>query len=546
MKNEIILHFLKKKILFYTTFLLTLFYGCASANIHFHDIKMNGSTYKNAIKATVCHGNMYVAVNGEGVFVSQDYGNTFSTHITKSDSGLPSNWVRDIVCTDNGVYFSTQGGVAYYDNDSGKLTNNHKLENVTSVIPFARNHEVLVTTFGSGVLTCRNLSCSPFAQIPNSRAYNFTSGIYYSSGSSSEIRSVLGTWGSGIYLSLGGQDMQKITAENSPDKLSSDYIFDINRVGDNFYISTKNGLVIVDKEMKAWRTIYKDQSFFGVSGFGVNLYAFSDSGIYISDNGGGEWVKKPLDYSPRMPVLSSGNNRLIFSTLGHGFAIKNILLYKYDFSKKYLNGNILKSPEGYLPSAEVFGSDPNKLMGNPDHEGNPNALSLNSNSAIKEYLKINEGDNLAMPFTVSFSVRYRNIDRDLWSRVFDAGTNGPINNVVMIGHAGYTDALAFESFNGTARPPTTRVWVKRLVSLNQWHHYKYEMLIGGKLKVYRDGSLIDLNNPPASMEVQYNDQSPIGIPDIPRPSFYIGKSNWPNDGYLTGDISDFSIYQAIV
>jgi hypothetical protein len=113
-----------------------------------------------------------------------------------------------------------------------------------------------------------------------------------------------------------------------------------------------------------------------------------------------------------------------------------------------------------------------------------------------------------------------------FSRLFDFGNGAQSDNVLVFLTNGTNGRAGFQNFTGNSAQSTTTS--PNAQPLNEWFHLAYSWSNGiGRLFI--NGIQV----------VQGNQNVPT---DIERTINYIGRSNWPNDGYAHARLDDFRIY----
>ena len=131
---------------------------------------------------------------------------------------------------------------------------------------------------------------------------------------------------------------------------------------------------------------------------------------------------------------------------------------------------------------------------------------------------------------MTFSFWFRSNNSNNWARIFDFG-NGTAKNNIVIGIL--DNNLSFLIITPTPGDLVKYHLIKD-INNNKLHHIVWTINYNKTWNIYLDGKLSTTMN---------NQEYPI---DIIYTSNYLGKSNWSNDPYLNGMISDFRLYNRIL
>ena len=153
-------------------------------------------------------------------------------------------------------------------------------------------------------------------------------------------------------------------------------------------------------------------------------------------------------------------------------------------------------------------------------EGFTHALYLNGKGA-----HVQLPDNMLVPLaeaTVETWVKWEKLNR--WSRVFDFGREG---NAAVLQNERISSTLGFAIYDRAGK--RHRVRETKAVTLDTWYHIAVVCGSGG-MELYINGELAKKNG--------YEG----GLNEVAGGYSYIGRSNWPQDDFFTGYISDFRIW----
>jgi hypothetical protein len=196
------------------------------------------------------------------------------------------------------------------------------------------------------------------------------------------------------------------------------------------------------------------------------------------------------------------------------------LFIKYDFnSSSFLPPNIIKN------ISSNNNSNNGRIINNPKINSSgvtSQSKSIVFNSSRKQFLMIPEFNITNNGLSFSFCVKTGK--NGTYARIFDFG-NGINNNMNVFF---YNNNLGFYVKNKKNRKKMFNVIPN--IGNNKWNYITWVLSYPGGWKIYLNGSL-------------YKTYSDGIYPDIvPRKNNYIGKSNFKNNPYFTGNIADFRIY----
>ena len=165
-----------------------------------------------------------------------------------------------------------------------------------------------------------------------------------------------------------------------------------------------------------------------------------------------------------------------------------------------------------------------------DYKGSQNgALSFDGSN---NYINLSTYASALADFSHGFSFSgWVKWDATLkYSRIFDFG-EGTSNNNILLCNKGTTKNLAFYVFKDNVRD---YIEITNYITIGEWTHVGVTFNnTTKKVKIFKNGSLVPNNK----------DTLKYSIPNVPRTSSYIGKSNWDHDSYFKGQMSDFCIYK---
>ena len=127
-------------------------------------------------------------------------------------------------------------------------------------------------------------------------------------------------------------------------------------------------------------------------------------------------------------------------------------------------------------------------------------------------------------FTVEAWVQYSSFQQS-WSRIIDFG-NGQGQNNIVLGHVGTSNNLGFHLYSSAG---TDIIEIPNALEIGKWTHIVVTIDKSGEAKLYQNGQLVQTK--------------PFHLPDnIDRKLNYIAKSNWSNDGYFEGQITEVRLW----
>jgi len=149
---------------------------------------------------------------------------------------------------------------------------------------------------------------------------------------------------------------------------------------------------------------------------------------------------------------------------------------------------------------------------------------------VNDYVQMNTIDaNFSAGFTATFYANFGTAQS--WERLMDFGTATERNNII-IARNSTTQNLTVELWNGTG-VSSGYCTASNAITNSTWAHYAIT-LDGANCKIYRNGLL-------------FTSISYTGLPSISnRTASYLGKSNWPSDGYFDSGIGELSLYNRAI
>ena len=131
-------------------------------------------------------------------------------------------------------------------------------------------------------------------------------------------------------------------------------------------------------------------------------------------------------------------------------------------------------------------------------------------------------------FTAEATARFDDIDGGAWQRVFDFG-NGPDSDNVWLGQFGDTDDMRFEILIGQTKYAIT---AENAIVEGESATWKTTVDETGYMRLYKNGDLVA--------------EGEGAVPaDIDRANEFLGKSNWPGDTPLIGEVTSFALNDGV-
>ena len=131
-------------------------------------------------------------------------------------------------------------------------------------------------------------------------------------------------------------------------------------------------------------------------------------------------------------------------------------------------------------------------------------------------------------FTAEATVRFDDLDGGAYQRVFDFG-NGPDSDNVWLGQLDKTTDMRFEILVGQVKHSIT---AENAIVEGQSATWKATVDETGMMRLYKDGQLVA--------------EGEGAVPaDIDRANEFVGKSNWPGDTPLIGEVTAFDLKDGV-
>jgi hypothetical protein len=274
---------------------------------------------------------VYAVTNGDGLSISFDGGNTFTTRTTAD--GLLSNFVQGVYANGSTVYAATQGGLSISTNSGNSFITKTTADGLLSnnvIGVYAIGSTVYAATQGSGLsisldsgnsftinkTTANGLGSDGLFRVyaDGLTVYAATQGglsISFDGGATSFSNNLFGINVFGVYaigstvyaatqngLSISTNSGSLYTNKTTTDGLASDIVYGVYAIGSTVYAATQNGLSISFDGGDSF-TITKtttdglgSDNVQGVYAIGSTVYAATVLGLSISDNGGNTFTNK--------------------------------------------------------------------------------------------------------------------------------------------------------------------------------------------------------------------------------------------------------------
>jgi hypothetical protein len=136
--------------------------------------------------------------------------------------------------------------------------------------------------------------------------------------------------------------------------------------------------------------------------------------------------------------------------------------------------------------------------------------------------------------TFSLWFRMNTTNTGNYPRIFDFN-NGLSTRWIIISRLGIQNKLCFD-INNSTNPSGNRITTNDYIDGN-WHHIVWSINNVGKWDIYIDGVVASFTAPLPTN---------INIENITFPTNYFGKSGVNGDGYLSGNIDDFRMYDFVL
>ena len=182
------------------------------------------------------------------------------------------------------------------------------------------------------------------------------------------------------------------------------------------------------------------------------------------------------------------------------------------------------------------------LNGSLENQGLSDAKATNHNATVDNSGKIGKCYKFSSSNSAYLQLPQLSINRsemsfciwakykawDNWSRLFDFGATSGAGDTLLLSHNGTSNAF----FVGCRTGGTSRDFLYAAnLSLNTWYHFAI-IKKGLEWKLYLNGNLVYTTNLASDFSTD---------PVIFKNNF-LGRSNWPQDSYLNGQLNDFRIY----
>ena len=199
----------------------------------------------------------------------------------------------------------------------------------------------------------------------------------------------------------------------------------------------------------------------------------------------------------------------------------------------------------YYPLNEATGTNIRDNSGNGKHGTLTNALwwacaapmglpsSDTPNNQVMKFDGVN--DHITLPamninysqgLSVEVWVRYNSFKN--WSRIIDFGSGAGVDNILLL-NPGTNNTLLFQIHRGTANQ---NIQVPNFLETGKWIHIAVTVEPSGSCKIYKNGQLIQSGT--------------CHLPNnVNRTLNYIGRSNWPGDGFFDGQMAEFRLWNRV-
>jgi hypothetical protein len=160
---------------------------------------------------------------------------------------------------------------------------------------------------------------------------------------------------------------------------------------------------------------------------------------------------------------------------------------------------------------------------------NPRLKSTYFDASNKIYLKIKDKFQ-TYNFGVSYTFWFKAVSNPTWTRFFDFGNGPNQDNIICYINSDY---IGFGVWKNSNKSWSLFNVIPNVLD-NKWHHIGWTLNSNKTWNIYLDGKLFN----------SYTNQN---YPDpVDRSINYIGWSNWSNDSFYTGCITDFRIYNGVL
>ena len=239
--------------------------------------------------------NIFAGTNGEGIFFSNNNGNTW----TAVNNGLTNMYIRSLAVSDTNVFAGTYDGVFLSSNNGNSWTNvSNGLPSGTVVMSLVTNGTNVFAGLGSdpdtgGVYISSNNGNS-WTAVNNGLPYDTMEPIY----------SVLGLGVNGNYIFALPMRADLAVSNNNGASWSTanngyqndDNSFHFTTTDSDIFVGNFYGVFISNNNGGLWTTMNNALTTSGVTAltaFGNNIFAGSSGeGVYLSTNNGGLWTNE--------------------------------------------------------------------------------------------------------------------------------------------------------------------------------------------------------------------------------------------------------------
>ncbi|KEQ18405.1 retention module-containing protein, partial [Endozoicomonas numazuensis] len=161
------------------------------------------------------------------------------------------------------------------------------------------------------------------------------------------------------------------------------------------------------------------------------------------------------------------------------------------------------------------------------HDNTGSAFNMDGSEGHAELQGLSTGGAM----TISAWVQFDSFD-EYWSRILDFG-NGQSDNNIVLGHTGSNSGIGFHIYSGGADDPKGTLEINNFFTAGEWVHITATVEADGTMSIYRNGELAG--------------QADGVVPEeMVRTGNFLGKSHWPEDGYLDGSIDELVIANGAV
>lgn len=269
--------------------------------------EMGNNQYSWSI--AILGSEIFVGTDGSGIFKSTNYVSNW----TLVNNGLSNQFVKSLLASGSNIYAATNGGVFLSSNNGLSWTAvNSGLTNLFVWALAISGTNLFAGTNGGVFLSTNNganwSSVSSGLISPYIRSFTYTGNNIFT-----------GTSDHGIFLTTNNGTNWYVATSG----ISNNAVFALAASGTNIYAGTYGGGIFLSSNNGTnWvasnnglmnnyvRTIYIN---------GTNIFVGTDSGAYLSTNGGALWIRKNQGFSSIPSCRSFGllNNYIFVATDGH-------------------------------------------------------------------------------------------------------------------------------------------------------------------------------------------------------------------------------------